>query len=243
MRLPTFFNSIYRPKLISVPVAEAPPVLKKGHISFGTFNTLAKHGVSCQKTWGKVLDQLPEAEFHLKHVIFLQESMRQQWLEMFAQNAVDKSAPSFNFKTMAKFKKRIILHGYTSGYVDHLRLYDEFDIMLDSWPYCGTITSSEALLMGVPVVTLYRPGPDGDHRHNVTASILKQVGLDDLIATSEEEFVKIAVELSQNHERLRELRETLRARCLETIANPDQSKLCSELEAELRKMWTSYLEQ
>jgi hypothetical protein len=37
---------------------------------------------------------------------------------------------------------------------DHWGLYNEMDIMLDSWPYCGTITSVECLMMGVPIVTL-----------------------------------------------------------------------------------------
>jgi predicted O-linked N-acetylglucosamine transferase (SPINDLY family) len=33
-------------------------------------------------------------------------------------------------------------------------MYNNMDIMLDSWPYCGTITSVECLMMGVPIVTL-----------------------------------------------------------------------------------------
>lgn len=33
-------------------------------------------------------------------------------------------------------------------------MYNDMDIMLDSWPYCGTITSVECLMMGVPIVTL-----------------------------------------------------------------------------------------
>ena len=37
---------------------------------------------------------------------------------------------------------------------DHWGMYNNMDIMLDSWPYCGTITSVECLMMGVPIVTL-----------------------------------------------------------------------------------------
>jgi hypothetical protein len=33
-------------------------------------------------------------------------------------------------------------------------MYNDMDVMLDSWPYCGTITSVECLMMGVPIVTL-----------------------------------------------------------------------------------------
>jgi hypothetical protein len=37
---------------------------------------------------------------------------------------------------------------------DHWSMYNDMDVMLDSWPYCGTITSVECLMMGVPIVTL-----------------------------------------------------------------------------------------
>mmetsp|Transcript_13524 Transcript_13524/g.21130 ORF Transcript_13524/g.21130 Transcript_13524/m.21130 type:complete len:99 (-) Transcript_13524:219-515(-) len=97
--------------------------------------------------------------------------------------------------------------------------------------------------MGVPIVTLYTPGAEARHIQNVTASLLKQVGLDDLIATSEEEYVRIAVSLSQDPGRLAELRQTLRGRCLETFANPVPERLTGELEDELRKMWVRYIQQ
>jgi predicted O-linked N-acetylglucosamine transferase (SPINDLY family) len=33
----------------------------------------------------------------------------------------------------------------------HWNMYNEMDVMLDSWPYCGTVTSAECLMMGVCV--------------------------------------------------------------------------------------------
>lgn len=54
----------------------------------------------------------------------------------------------------------------------------------------------------------------GCHAQNVGASILRQIGLGDLIATSEEEFVRIAVALSNDHQRLQQIKNTLRETCL-----------------------------
>ena len=59
------------------------------------------------------------------------------------------------------------------------------DIGLDPFPYNGTITTCEALWMGVAVVTLR-----GDrHSSRVGASILTRVGLKELITASEDEYV------------------------------------------------------
>ena len=56
----------------------------------------------------------------------------------------------------------------------------------------------------------------GCHSQNVGASILTQIGLADLIATNEEEYVRIAVELSNDPERLQRIKSTLRKTCLGT---------------------------
>ena len=60
--------------------------------------------------------------------------------------------------------------------------------------------------MGVPVVTLR-----GDrYAGRVSASLLSQIDLTDLIANSVEEYLEIALTLARKPERLDELRRTLR---------------------------------
>jgi predicted O-linked N-acetylglucosamine transferase (SPINDLY family) len=64
--------------------------------------------------------------------------------------------------------------------------------------------------MGVPVITLA-----GDtHVSRVGVSLLNAVGLSDLIATTYEEYVHLAVELSGNPERLKSIRGELRDRMM-----------------------------
>ena len=102
--------------------------------------------------------------------------------------------------------KRIELLSHLPSYGEHLAAYNRIDIALDTFPYNGTTTTCEALWMGVPVVTLA-----GDrHASRVGVSILSNIGLPELIAQTEEEYIEIAVKLSEDMEKLRSLRERLR---------------------------------
>jgi predicted O-linked N-acetylglucosamine transferase (SPINDLY family) len=113
--------------------------------------------------------------------------------------------------------KRLTAHGvpadrariipYGQGNADHLRTYAEADVQLDTFPYHGTTTTCESLLMGVPVVTL-----TGErHVSRVTTSILNTVGLPHLAATTEEGFVEAAATLASDTPALRRLQAALPA--------------------------------
>jgi predicted O-linked N-acetylglucosamine transferase (SPINDLY family) len=49
---------------------------------------------------------------------------------------------------------------------------------------------------GVPVVTLRTKGAGSVHSHNVSASLLIQAGLEELVAETEEDYIRIALELA-----------------------------------------------
>jgi predicted O-linked N-acetylglucosamine transferase (SPINDLY family) len=71
-------------------------------------------------------------------------------------------------------------------------------------------------------------------------SILSSVGLGELAASSEDDYVRIAVELAGNLTRLEDLRATLRARML---ASPlmDAPRFARNVEAAYRSMWERWL--
>jgi predicted O-linked N-acetylglucosamine transferase (SPINDLY family) len=105
---------------------------------------------------------------------------------------------------------RLDLRGPTPGIGEHLRTYDEVDIALDTFPYNGTTTTCEALWMGVPVVTY-----SGDtHAARVGTSILTCAGLRELVGLGIEDYVRIAIDLARDPQRLRALRAGMRQRLL-----------------------------
>jgi predicted O-linked N-acetylglucosamine transferase (SPINDLY family) len=122
-------------------------------------------------------------------------------------------APRFVKDTMASMgvdPARIECIARISNVDHHLRAYDRIDIALDTWPYVGTTTTCEALLMGVPVVTL----AGREHVSRVGASLLTHLGTPELIASDRESFAHIAADLAHDRQRLCDYHATLRDRLL-----------------------------
>jgi predicted O-linked N-acetylglucosamine transferase (SPINDLY family) len=119
---------------------------------------------------------------------------------------------------------------------EHLQTYSQVDVALDPFPYHGTTTTMEALWMGVPVVTL-----EGDrHAARVGASILSCLGLGELVAHNEDEYVQIATRLAAPDSRLNVLRRSLRSRLSESPLT-DGARFTTHLEQAYFKMWEEML--
>ncbi len=115
---------------------------------------------------------------------------------------------------------------------EHLGRLQNADIFLDTLPVNAHTTASDALWAGVPVVTL--PGEPFVSR--VAASIVTNLGLPELVARDEEDYVRIAKELAQNPSALA----AMKARVSEgRRSSPlfDSAKYTKNLEALYRVMW------
>jgi len=87
-----------------------------------------------------------------------------------------------------------------------LRSYDDVDISLDTWPYCGGNTIAESLWQGVPVVT--RKGARFVSRYG--ASLLQAAGCPELVADTEDRYIRLAADLAASPARLDRYRQNLR---------------------------------
>ena len=83
----------------------------------------------------------------------------------------------------------------------YLEYYHGIDIGLDTVPYNGHTTSLDSFWMGVPVVTLVGPTVVG----RAGLCQLMNLGLPELIASSPEQYVRIAAELAHDLPRLSRL--------------------------------------
>lgn len=94
----------------------------------------------------------------------------------------------------------------TSTVEEHRGQLALVDLVLDTFPYTGATHTMEALYMGVPVLTLV-----GRHYYGrMSYSLLRNIGLDDCITWSVEEFIERGIQLANNPERLAKAKQTIR---------------------------------
>ena len=121
------------------------------------------------------------------------------------------------------------------GNADHLARYGLADLFLDTAPYGAHTTASDALWMGVPVLTL----SGRSFASRVCGSLLRAAGLPELICTSPEEYVDRAVALGRNSAMVQRYRERLLAG-RDSCALFDTPMLVRRLEELYRQIWAAY---
>jgi protein O-GlcNAc transferase len=95
-----------------------------------------------------------------------------------------------------------LLFASQRDYDQYLELYLYADVFLDTWPYNGHTTASDALWAGCPVLSLRCETFAG----RVGASLLGTVGLPELIVHSVGSYVALAVDLAQDFTRVKRMR-------------------------------------
>jgi predicted O-linked N-acetylglucosamine transferase (SPINDLY family) len=192
VRLPGCFLC-YRPPE-QAPAVAPPPFEKNGFITFGSFNNLAKINPEVIALWSRLLRETGDSRLIVKNPSLTDKATQERFRALFAEQGIST--------------ERLALLGYIPDDGGHLGAYARIDIALDTFPYNGTTTTCEALWMGVPLVSL-----SGDrHSARVGASLLAATESTEWVADTEERYLAVARELSQNRERLVELRSRLRER-------------------------------
>lgn len=95
---------------------------------------------------------------------------------------------------------------------EHLARQRVADLFLDTLPYNAHTTASDALWAGLPVLTLIGES----FASRVAASVLNAIRLPRLVTSTQEEYEALAVELANNPEKLRAIKEQLERNRLTT---------------------------
>lgn len=174
------------------PPPSSSPHKRNGFVTFGSFNSTSKLNRQVLTTWAKLLKRVPRSRLLLKWVTFADQPFCEEIRSFFRQQGITD--------------ERLELRG-RSSHAEMLAQYADVDIALDPFPFSGGMTSCEALWMGVPVVTL--PGTRPVSRQ--TLSFLYAIGLENLAATDESGYIRLAAGLANDPERMELLRGTLRS--------------------------------
>jgi protein O-GlcNAc transferase len=193
-----------------------PPVQKTGHITFGSLNGLGKFTRATLQTWSRLLRCVPDSRL----LLCVPPRSRGRVSDIFLQEI--GSADRIDFVD------RMPVRGYFES-------YNQIDIGLDPYPFGGGTTTCDALWMGVPVVTL--AGNTGVGRGGV--SILSNIGLTELIARNVEDYIAIAVKLTQDLPRLSALRESMRERMRHSPLM-NAPRFASHVETAYRAIWQNW---
>ena len=118
---------------------------------------------------------------------------------------------------------------------EHLVRQRSADLFLDTLPYNAHTTASDALWVGLPVLTC----PGESFASRVAASLLSAIDLPELIVTSPKDYVELAIALATNPQRLAEIRKKLADNRL-TTALFDTPLFAKHLEAAFREMHARY---
>ena len=182
----------YQPNISKIKVSEASLTrhdagLPNEGFVFSCFNSDYKITPYTFSSWMKILDAVEGSVL---------------WLLETTSSTVD------NLKKEAKksginedrliFAKRIPV-------AEHLNRIQLADLFLDTLPYNAHTTTSDALRMGLPVMTHI----GNSFTSRVAASLLNAVNLPELITTTPEEYKSLAIQLALHPEKLKTIKNKL----------------------------------
>tara|TARA_B100001057_G_scaffold78396_1_gene73526 strand:+ start:98 stop:2143 length:2046 start_codon:yes stop_codon:yes gene_type:complete len=201
--IPEKYSKFYSEKVLFLPDCYQPNIknknistkkitkedfgLTKDKFIFCSFNFNYKITEEMFNLWIEILKEAPNS------ILWMLVSNKT------AQNNLEKFA-----QTKGVSAERIIFARYVPE-SEHLNRMRFADVFLDSFPVNAHTTASDALRMGVPVVTL----KGKSFASRVAASIIHQFDLDDLVTSSTEEYKNKAIELYNNSIMLKEIKKKL----------------------------------
>ena len=214
VRLPHSYQPNDRSRAIAAMPGRAQAGLPEGAFVFCCFNNSYKIQPAVFDIWMRLLRDVPGS------VLWLLEDN-----PSFARNIRREAA------ARAIAPERLVL-APRAGQGEHLARQRLADLFLDTLPYNAHTTASDALFVGLPLLTCLGTSFAG----RVAASLLNAAGAPELVTKSLEEYERLALVLARDPPRLAALRNELTAN-RETSALFDVARFTKDLEAAYTTMW------
>jgi predicted O-linked N-acetylglucosamine transferase (SPINDLY family) len=184
LRLPEIFTTMSIPDF-DLSINKKIPAIYNKYLTFGSFNNALKLNSSVIKVWSEILCRVKGSQLILLNNRFSDIDYQEYIRNFFLINGVNKM--------------QILFEGFKDR-KNVMENYNRIDIALDPFPYGGMTTSLEAIYMGVPVFTMV-----GDSfLSRATYSINKNLGLEEYIASNEQDYISKIINISNNIDKIQE---------------------------------------
>lgn len=187
IRMPAIFPYAHD----TAPEIRTPaPFERNGHMTYGYLGRGTKISAATLDAWAMVLRADETARMMLKSDSYRQKEMQRLVINGLLARGVDDSRVTVLLGTSRE---------------EHLLAHNDVDVILDTIPQTGGISTCDALLMGVPVVTLL--GQRIPER--VSGAILTSLGLTALVCETVDEYAQTALSLRPTAEDRNAIRQKL----------------------------------
>ena len=197
--IPKDHQKYYSEEVIYLPHCYQPNIADRGqlnkvlkkdygfqddHIILASFGQTIKITPERYASWLTILKQFDNAYLWL---LDCNDEAKENLSQMAENHQVDSNR--------IKFAPKV-------SFDEHINRHQIIDIFLDTFPYNAHTSASDALWAGIPIVT--RSGSTFPSR--VAGSILKSIGLEDLITLSEEDYIEKIINLLNDKKQLKLLK-------------------------------------
>ena len=202
-------EKLYSEKVLFLPkiwnamtLSDSLPEIQKNNLIFtyASFNNFHKISDDTIDVWSKILNN-SNSQIILKNSMpfsIVGEELKLNLLRKFIARGVEK--------------KKILFINRKKDFQDHLGLYNNVDVALDTFPYPGVTTSFDAVLMGVPVLTM--KGHNFNSRCGESININLQ--MENFIAKNKDDYFNKAISFQKEKNSLQNFGKNLREKVLKS---------------------------
>nr|WP_321320108.1 hypothetical protein [uncultured Campylobacter sp.] len=220
--MPRWWNFTMPPDINSnelLAIDPTPPHQRNGYFTFGSFNNIYKMNDSVVALWAKILLAVPNSKLFLNYRQLTDKSQKDRIREWFARFGV---------------KSEQLILEFTTPRYKTLNTYNEIDLALDPFPWPGGTTSTEAMMMGTPVLGL----KGNSFLTRLGQSILTHANMSEFIANDiDEYFTKAVYFATDGREKLAEFRANAREHIQPLF---DSATFAKDMENMFLQMWINY---